>query len=525
MNTGQSRIFALPVGHHILKTVQKIISPSAVTFLPKTASNKIKTMKKLLLLQVLLFTLWASAQPDLKSRFDSLTKSYEQNGYHGVILVASKDKVLYESGYGYAHFEQKIKHTPETIFKTESVGKMFTATAVLQLVEQKKLSLAQTLKELLPELNVRNNDKITVEQLLKHTSGLQSPWDHPKWQFKKEYTKAELVKIVEEVPLAFDTPGKEMYYSNSGYFILGWVIEKITGLPYDTYFQQHIFSKLGMTATRHLNDTVMPVKLGAQPYQFISSKRYISMNKTVGPKSSAAGGWVSTARDLYRFMHGLSTGKLLQPQTLELMQTANGTAPKDSMYRFYAFGLETYKNQPIQGSMLYGHNGGGAGFSIDAFVDKETGYIVTSCTNLYQNSRPIATNFLSLALNKPLQPVRQSWSIKLYDLIDSIGMERFVQNEKEYFKQLGVQVHPGVFARISDAMQSAGDHDLCAKWMELGRTYFPEEGFLWVLSGENQVSAGNPNEARKMFEKAKEMGEKKKDARVIGMAEERLKSL
>ena len=117
MNTGQSRIFALPVGHHILKTVQKIISPSAVTFLPKTASNKIKTMKKLLLLQVLLFTLWASAQPDLKSRFDSLTKSYEQNGYHGVILVASKDKVLYESGYGYAHFEQKIKHTPENNFQ------------------------------------------------------------------------------------------------------------------------------------------------------------------------------------------------------------------------------------------------------------------------------------------------------------------------------------------------------------------------------------------------------------------------
>ena len=193
------------VGNHILQTVQDNFSLSAVTFPANTASNKLKTMKKLLLLQALLFTLWASAQQDLKSRFDSLTKSYEQNGYHGVILVASKDKVLYESGYGYAHFEQKIKHTPETIFKTESVGKMFTATAVLQLVEQKKLSLAQTLKELLPELNVRNNDQITVEQLLKHTSGLQSPWDHPKWQFKKEYTKAELVKIVEEVPLAFDT--------------------------------------------------------------------------------------------------------------------------------------------------------------------------------------------------------------------------------------------------------------------------------------------------------------------------------
>jgi hypothetical protein len=316
-----------------------------------------------------------------------------------------------------------------------------------------------------------------------------------------------------------------MFYSNSGYCILGWIIEKITGKPYDSYFQQHIFAKLGMTATRHLNDTVMPVKTGAQPYQVISSKRFITMDKTVGPKSSAAGGWISTAKDLYRFMLGLSTGKLLKPQTLELMQTANGTAPKDSTYRFYAFGLETYKNQPVPGAMLYGHNGGGAGFSIDAFVENETGYIVTSCTNLYQNSRPIATNYLSLVLNKPVQPVNQSWAIKLYDLIDSIGIERFVQNEKVYFKQLNLQVHPGVFARISDAMQLAGDHSLCAKWMELGRTYFPEEGFLWVLSGENLVSAGNRDEARKMFERAKEMGEKRNDARVVGAAEERLKRL
>ncbi len=482
-------------------------------------------MKKLLFSFTILSAFYATAQTSLTARFDSLTAAYEKNGYHGVVLVAKGNEVLYEKGYGYANFEQKIRHTPATEFKTESVGKMFTATAILQLVEQKKLSLTQTVKELLPELNIRNADKITVDHLLKHTSGLQSPWDHPKWQFKKDLSKAELIRIVEEVPMAFDTPGKEMFYSNSGYCVLGWMIEKVTGKPFDHYFQEAFFTKLSMTSTRHLGDTVMPVKTGAQPYRIISSRKFVSMTETVGRKASAAGGWISTAKDLYRFLFALNKGQLMKPETWEMMQTANHTNPKDSAYRFYAYGLETYVNQLIPGTKLYGHNGGGAGFSIDAFIDPETGYIVTSCTNLYQNSRPIVMNYLRLAMNKPLQPVSQSFAVKVYDLIDSVGIENFVRYEKDYFKQLNLQMHPGMFAQISEAMAVAGDYQLCAKWMELARTYFPDEGFLWVLSGDNQLSAGNKEDARKMFEKAKELGSKRNDGRVINMAEEKLKRL
>jgi CubicO group peptidase (beta-lactamase class C family) len=482
-------------------------------------------MKSVLLLAATTLSLAAWSQPNLQNQFDSLTTAYEKNGYHGVILVAKGNQVLYEKGYGYAHFDQKIKHTPATVFKTESVGKMFTATAILQLVEQKKLSLSQTVKELLPELKIANADKITVDQLLKHTSGLQSPWDHPKWQFKKAYSRAELMKIVEEVPAAFDKPGKEMFYSNSGYFILGWIIENVTGKPFDKYYQEAFFSKLGMTKTGHLGDTLMPLKTGAQPYRMISSKKVMPMNTTVGPMSSAAGGWISTAKDLYRFVLALSTGKLLKEETWEAMKTANYSNPKDSMYRFYAYGLETYVNQLIPGTKIYGHNGGGAGFSIDAFVDTETGYIVASCTNLYQNSRPIAVNYLKVAMNKPVQPVSQPFAVQLYDLIDSVGMDEFIRNEKDYFKQLGLNMHPGMFAQVSDAMAQAGDHLLGARWMELARTYFPEEGFLWVLSGENQLSAGNKAEAKRLFERAIEVGSRKNDGRVVSMAEGKLKSL
>ena len=129
-------------------------------------------------------------------------------------------------------------------------------------------------------------------------------------------------------------------------------------------------------------------------------------------------------------------------------------------------------------------------------------------------------------MNKPLQPVRKLMTVRVYDLIDSVGIDKFIQNEKEYFKLLNItDVHPGVFAQVSDAMQMAGDNELCAKWMKLANSYFPDEAYLWVLSGENQIAAGNKAEAKALFEKAKEVGVNRNDTRAISAAEEKLKSL
>ena len=482
-------------------------------------------MKAFLLALSLVATLHLSAQADLVKRFDSLTTVYEKAGYHGVVLVAKGDKVLYQDGYGLANFDKKIPHTTTTEFKTESVGKMFTATSIMQLVESGKLRLDQTVKELLPNLKVPNADKITVHHLLNHTSGLQSPWDHPQFAFKKVYSREAMQKIVEEVPAVFDTPGKEMYYSNSGYVILGWIIEKITGAPFDQYFQKHLFTPLGMTATRHLGDTVMPEKTGAQPYRVLSSRRYISMGETVGPQSSAAGGWISTAGDLHKFVAALYAHKLIKPETWKLMSTANGSAPKEGAYRYYAYGLETFVNQWVPDAAIYGHNGGGAGFSVDAYVEPASGYIVILCTNLYQNSRPISANYFKAALGKPLMPVSKPQEVALYDQVEEKGIDAFIASEKEVFKTLGIQPNPGTFVRMGEAMEAAGDTDSQVKWMALARTYFPEEGFLYLVSGDSYLKKGAKEEAKKMYEGAKERAQKKNDQRLLQEVEKKLKSL
>jgi hypothetical protein len=302
------------------------------------------------------------------------------------------------------------------------------------------------------------------------------------------------------------------------------MIEKISGLAFDEYVKKNIFNKLGMTATRHLNDTVMNDK-GAQPYQLISSKKYIVLDETVGPTASAAGGWISTAGDMHRFLYSLSHGKLVSPQTLEIMKTANNTNPKDSAYRYYAYGFETYINQVIPGAKIYGHNGGGAGFSVDAYFEPASDMIVVSCTNLYQNSRPIAMNYLRIALGKPLQLVARPYAVDIYDIIDSVGIADFIKNEKEYFKSLKLNPHPGVFAQMNDAFLRNNDTGTAIKWMELATTYYSEEGFLWIFSGDTQLKAGNAAEAKRMYEKAKELGTKRNDNRVMKAAEEKLNGL
>lgn len=479
---------------------------------------------RIFLLAALLLQLTAFAQKPLVQQLDSLTAVYEANGFHGVVLVAKNNQVLYQKSYGLADFDKKIKHTTETLFKTESVGKMFTAVSIMQLVEKGELRLNQTVKELLPELKIKNSDSITVHHLLNHTSGLKSPWDHPQWAFKKEYTKAQLQQIVEEVPLAFDQPGKEMFYSNSGYFILAWIIEKKSGLPFDQYFKKHIFDKLQMTATRHLNDTVMPPN-GAVPYQVLNSKRYVVTNFTLGAKASGAGGWVSTTGDLYRFMQGLYSHKLIKPETFELMRTAHGNTPTQDKFRFYAYGLEQYHNTYIQGTDMFGHNGGGAGFSVDAFVDPATGYIVTSCTNLYQNSRAIAANYLSAALGKPLQKVQPLTWVKLYDKIEAVGIDAFTANGAAYLKELELEPHPGLFAQMSAILEQAQDHATWAKWMDYAINLYPEEGRLLVLGGDSKISVGNKEAARKYYESAKAISSKKNNAWLTTVIDEKLKAL
>ena len=480
-------------------------------------------MKKIIFGLILFSSNFATAQNGQTAKFDSLTHAYEKNGYHGVVLVAKDDQILYEKAYGLANFEKQIPHRLTTEFKTESTGKMFTATAIMQLVEQGRLKLNQTIQDLIPELEIDKADKITVEQLLNHTSGLQSPWDHPQFSFKKDYTKEELVKIIKEVPRAYEEPGGQMFYSNSGYKILGWIIEKITGLEFDAYLRKHIFEPAEMKTIRHLNDTVMPEATAAQPYRVIHSGKYIRMDETLGRKAGAAGGWIAQTRDHYQFMLALMNRKLVSGSTLQTMISGNGKSPGGSSYRYYAFGLETYFNTGVASTLLVGHNGGGAGFSVDAYMDTSSKTIVVSFTNMYQDSRRIMGNYFRIAKGLSPDPVEPLMWVRVYDKVLEKGMGYFSAHADSLLKVVNVQPHPGMFAMVGDAMGAGGNDELKLQWLELGAKYYPEEPMLQLYIGDTYSALKNSAGAKAAYGSMLELAKKRKNSGLEKKAMEKLK--
>ena len=394
----------------------------------------------------------ASATTAMKVRLDALADAYAKINVNAVVLVGTKDRVLYEKAFGYANLDKKIPLAVSTRFKTESVGKFFTSTRVLQLVEQGKLKLDAPASTYLSGWNVPDIDKITVHQLLNHTSGMKSPWDHPSYDFSKAYTPAELKKIIEDVP-PIGKPGERYFYSNSGYYLLGEIIAAVTGQSYDADVHNAVFKVAGMGNTGHLNATVMPAT-AAQPYIFHSSTEYRPMSQGVSPKAIAAGGWVSTAHDLYGFAKGYLGGKFISAPTQKIQWTANGTQDVAKDGRYYGYGTEVHVNGLVPGKTVVGHTGGGGGFSIDLFIEPESGYVVVTLSNAYAMNRTMSTNFMNAALGLPTRPAAQTAVVRTVDHLQLKGLDYFRKDPAAFLKEVNINsVNPSFLQDVAHSLR------------------------------------------------------------------------
>ncbi|HLB91291.1 MAG TPA: serine hydrolase domain-containing protein, partial [Terriglobales bacterium] len=166
------------------------------------------------------------------------------------LLVSRSGRVVRAQGYGLANVELQVPVKPETIFQSGSMGKQFTATAVMMLVEEGKIGLEDPLTKFFPGAPAAWT-QVTIRELLSHSAGFT---DYPKnFDMRKDYTEAQVLKIVEAIPLAY-TPGTRWSYSNLGYLTLGIVIHKVTGEFYGDFLQERIFRPLGMNTTRIISE-------------------------------------------------------------------------------------------------------------------------------------------------------------------------------------------------------------------------------------------------------------------------------
>src|SRR5215216_3458781 len=188
-----------------------------------------------------------STDNDVISEIDALLQAAYQPNEPGAAVIALKDQQpVFRKGYGLANLELHVPITPDTVFRLASVTKQFTAVAILMLMEQGKLALQDPITRFLPDYPTHDHT-ITVEHLLTHTSGIRSYTDMPEWPplWRKDFSVGELIDSFKDQPMQF-APGTRWAYNNSGYVLLGAIIEQLSGLSYAQFVQQHIFEPLGM---------------------------------------------------------------------------------------------------------------------------------------------------------------------------------------------------------------------------------------------------------------------------------------
>lgn len=286
------------------------------------------------------------------------------------LLVSRGGKILHAQGFGLANVELQVPVKPETIFQSGSVGKQFTATAVMMLVEEGKVQLDDPLSKFFPDAPAAWNE-VTVRELLSHTAGFG---DYPKdFDFRKDWTEPELLKLVESIPLAYP-PGTKWDYSNLGYLTLGILIHRVTGEFYGDFLQQRIFQPLGMKTTRIISEAdIVPNR--AAGYRLVKGE--LKNQEWVAPaiNTTADGSLYFSVLDLSRWDAALYGDKLLKRSSLEQMWTPakfkNGQPNKDG----YGFGWFIDQRH---GHRVIGHDGAWQGFksAIDRYVDDQLTVVV-----------------------------------------------------------------------------------------------------------------------------------------------------
>jgi CubicO group peptidase (beta-lactamase class C family) len=304
----------------------------------------------------------------LPPRIDDLVNDYvAHDQFMGTVLVAEKGKVVFAKGYGLADVDRNRPNTPETKFKIGSITKQFTAMLVTQLVEEGRIRLENTISDFIPEFPADIGKVITVEMLLNHSSGLRLPEGIEKYYYasKKDEFLQEFIKQQSEEGLRFD-PGKGYAYSNAGYYILGLIIEKVTGKSYEEVLREQILEPLSMGDTGCSrkgevleNEAVSYAKL---------PDRTITWNEEMhsydpGVVQFSAGSMYSTVGDLLKFSLAISSHKLLSSPYTEIflkMRNVKSRPPIPDISQEHA-------------QELFGIYGNGFAGEISVIEDPDTG--------------------------------------------------------------------------------------------------------------------------------------------------------
>ncbi|HEX5153081.1 MAG TPA: serine hydrolase domain-containing protein [Parafilimonas sp.] len=351
------------------------------------------------------------------------------------VLISKNGQILYNKAFGIADIELNVPTQPNMVFRIGSITKQFTAVAILQLVEQGKLSLKDSLQKFVTDFPSKGHT-ITIENLLTQTSGipdylnLEFNISNP---FRIDFTPKQIIDSLKNQSLEF-IPSSRFAYSNSNYFLLGYIIEKVSGKKYQEYLSQNIFTPLGLTNTYYDNPTqIIPNRV--KGYEKIDKKYYnadfISMSGFY-----SAGGLMSNTEDLYKWNSAINSYTLLKKETLDkAFQPYKLTDGKLSKYGYGWF----IRN--LDGSKTIEHGGSIFGFrSEEIYLPNENIFIagLFNCRQLNNDEQELSYDLARIMLRKPLvKDIQLADSILdsyvgTYQLTDNPNRTIVITKEKDF---------------------------------------------------------------------------------------------
>jgi CubicO group peptidase (beta-lactamase class C family) len=364
-------------------------------------------MQKLLLL--LLLPLSLAAQKNYSQELDKYMQAHTNaKGFSGTALVVKQNKVLLKKGYGMADREWNIPNTTDTKFRIGSITKQFTAACILQLAEEGKLGLTDKLTKYIPDFP--KGDSVTIHMLLNHTSGIASYTSQPDFPkvFMLSLGRDSMISFFKNRPYNF-SPGTKFLYNNSCYFLLGYIIEKVSGQSYNDYLRRHILDKLGMMNTGvDMLDSILPMR--AHGYAKAKNK-YVNAEFISLDWPFSAGRLFSTVDDMYKWDRALYGTSIISANSKQKMFT-----PGMSKYG-YGIIIDSMENH-----YRTWHNGGIPGFvsNISRYVNDDVTVIVLS--NDSYNADLVANGLASIVFDLPVELPYVHKEVK----IDPALLDRYV---------------------------------------------------------------------------------------------------
>jgi CubicO group peptidase (beta-lactamase class C family) len=455
----------------------------------------------LLLISVLAVIPFTSIKPQtLQQKLDKYLVEYKTNKNVASISagVLKKGKTIWLGSYGYADLSHHVQANPKTIYRIASISKVITAVAVMQLVEQKKVSLDADALKYIPYFP-KKNWKFTVRQILQHTAGLR---DYKGNEFNSTVpypTTQEAVEVISKDPLEFK-PGTKYLYTTLGYNLLAAIVENVTRMKFSDYLRKYIFqpAEMNSTSPEYQSEIVVNKARGydKNSYRIIQNAPLSDVSIKI-----AGGGLISTPEDLLKFSNCLLDGKLIKRSTLDTMlvptKLANGAVLESGL------GFEIKTDE--YGRQFFGHYGHGTGFmTLLAIYPKDSVAAVDFVNTVDRTVGSPAVDLAAITLGKTFPTPKKSLAEKMMEITIHKSLDAAIS-----FYNVIKKDSAGVYNLTSDEFNSFG-YDLlkiqhsndAVRWFQFFENEFPANISAVIGVGDSYYHNGNKGFAMKYYRKA-----------------------